>query len=275
LPWHTPDAASTYDEGHEVTRRQQAIRIWEEIRDLLWEAVVRTTGQWPDPSAMKLVQVMRLPGSVHPATGKVASVVRIDAPRLSIRDLHAHLSELCAAGTYGCTRTWKEALKAAEKHGQARTAPAGAQKRKQRQVHDDEDENTLTFWRELFEFFERPRPWIDELPICERKKVLTECLEQFPPRVPDTGTYPLYRDLLMGVARTVGPDEISWVVELFNEHSPEWNQVTEDFVADLLTREQGYNAGTVLNATRQRLKSLRKNRMNTRVFPTSELIALR
>jgi hypothetical protein len=255
LPLHKPDAASTFDEGHEVTGRQQAILIWEEIRDLLWEAVARTSGQWPDPSAMKLVQVMRLPGSVHPATGRLATVVRVEAPRLSILDLHAHLAGLCTAGTYGCARTWKEALKAAEEHGQARTAPAGAQKRKRRQVDDDnEGVNRPTFWGDLLESIERPRPWIDELPICERKKVLTECLEQFPPRVPGSQTYSLYRDLLMGIARTVGPDEISWVVELFNEHSPEWNQVDESFVADLLSREQGYNAGTVLNATRQRLK---------------------
>ena len=262
LPWHKPDAESIDTQGPEVTGRLQAICIWEGIRDLLWEAVVRTTGQWPDPSAMKLVQVMRLPGSVHPATGKVATVLQVEAPRLTIQDLHAHLSELCAAGTYGCSRTWEDALSSAEKHGEARNAPAGAQKRKQRQWEGDDP--LQTFWRDLLESIERPRPWIDELPICERKKVLAECLEQFPPRVPGSNTYPLYRDLLMGTARAVGQDEIPWVVELFNEHSPEWNQVDESFVADLLTREQGYNAGTVLNSTRQHLK-------NSQWLPPSEV----
>ena len=254
LPWCQPSMSDAFDSPTKEARRFQAARIWEMIRDLLWEAAVRNTGTYPDPSAMKLVQVMRLPGSVHPATGRVATIVQVEPPRLSIRELHAHLSNLCAAGPYGCERTWKEAMHTAELHGQARTGLAGAQKRKKRQVDDDEGDNRPTFWGDLIESIERPRPWVDELPICERKKVLTECLEQFPPRVPGSQTYPLYRDLLMGIARTVGPDEISWVVELFNEHSPEWNQVDEGFVADLLTREQGYNAGTVLNATRERLK---------------------
>ena len=81
-----------------------ALLFWTLLRDKLWEVACGVTGMKPDPSALKAVQLGRLPGSVHAKTGARACVVG-EAAGLGLGplDFEAQLdrvrTELMAKGT--------------------------------------------------------------------------------------------------------------------------------------------------------------------------------
>lgn len=224
---------------------------WEHIRDLLWEALVRTIGEYPDPQAMKSVQVMRLPGSVHPSTGRFCEVIHDPGTAsLTSEQFEAGLQKLNARGEHDCRMNWRQALQRAEAKVRSEL-PVG----KRRKAADD----ATCAWEQLIAEIDRPTPWSESLALSDRQQVVKEALAAVPPRVPGQGDqaempYEQHMKLLAGITRYLGEDHIGWIVDAVNEHSPEWTEVDENKLRGFLDRPDGFNMGSVLTVVRDHLK---------------------